>query len=50
MSQALIIFNEILMGRPWTNELAVIAAEYELDTDRPARRAKDAAFGAPSGG
>jgi len=48
-SQALIIFNEILVGRPWTNDLAAIAAEYGLDTDRPTRRAKDAAPGAPSG-
>lgn len=38
LSQSLLIFNEILMGSPWTAELASIAAEYDLDTRRPRRR------------
>lgn len=39
-SQAFLAFNELLIGQPWTDELARIAADYGLDTRRPKRKQK----------
>jgi hypothetical protein len=39
-SQALITFNELLIGNPWTADLARLAEEYSLDTRRPTQKPK----------
>jgi hypothetical protein len=40
-SQAMLVFNELLVGQPWTDDLAAITAEYGLNPRRPQRRRKD---------
>jgi hypothetical protein len=39
-AQALAAFNRLLVGQPWTAELARIADEFGADIRRPARKAK----------
>lgn len=40
LSQAMLTFNELLIGTPWTSDLAQLATEHGLDTCRPTRRPK----------
>ncbi|MGH4013863.1 MAG: hypothetical protein ACRDSL_08015 [Pseudonocardiaceae bacterium] len=42
LSQALLVFNELLLDHPWTAELARIAEDYGLDTRRPTRKSNTA--------
>lgn len=38
LSQAMLAFNELLIGQPWSDELIRITSEYSLDNTRPTAR------------
>jgi hypothetical protein len=41
LSQAMLTFNELLIGRPWTSDLAQLSTEFNLDTRRPTRKSAE---------